>query len=160
MSQLTVVAHKTDAKIMQLMESSASQRLPGLKQLARRFNSLRDTLAQEAAKRGLNVCIPLAVDVDRLFDTDANPAMWMEEGQIRQSASPPGYMTDPSVQQGIGALLVQDRGEEESNRLGHELKTLVKWISQNLKKVEAAISFCKGKQDRLQRLRREAEILF
>jgi hypothetical protein len=129
------------------MDSSAGRRMPGIKQLAKRFNTLRDTLAQEAARRRLKVSIPLAVDINKLFDTNANPGMWMEEGHIELSSSPLPYLTNVSVQQGIGALLVQDRGGEESNRLRHELEVLVQWVSLNLQKVDIAISNCQGKDN-------------
>ncbi len=128
------------------MESNAGRRLPGIKQLAKRFNSLRDRLAQEAPTRRLaNVSIPMAVDIDQLFDTNANPAMWMEEGQIEHGPHAPPYLTNLEVQQGIGALLVQDRGEEESHRLRHELGALVQWISGNLQRVDWTLSNCTGK---------------
>jgi hypothetical protein len=144
--RLITGAHETDVRILQLMDSSAGRRLPSIKQLARKFNTRRDTLAQEAATRRLKVSIPLMVDVNKLFDTDANPGMWMEEGHIELSSYPPAYLTNVLVQQGIGALLVQDRGEEESNRLRHELGVLVQWVSCNLQKVDAAISNCQGKK--------------
>lgn len=124
------------------MESNTARRLPGIKQLARRFNAMRDTLAQEAARKRLNVTIPLAVNVEQLFNTDANLSMWMEDGQIGESS--PAYLTNPAVQQGIGSILVQDRGEEESHRLKHELEALVQWVTSNLQNVEHAITRCKG----------------
>jgi len=126
------------------MESSAKRRLPGIKQLAQRFNALQKSVAEEARRKRLRVPVPQPVDITQLFNTDANPAMWMENGQIEELPSPPPYLTDPSVQQGIGAVLAQDRGEEESHRLKHELASLINWITSNLNKTDAAMSSCKG----------------
>src|SRR5277367_4740863 len=65
-------------------------------------------------------------------------------GKSSNCNPPPAYLIDSAVQSGIGALLSQDRGEEESHRLKHELQSMVGWVSRNLQKAQHALTSCSG----------------
>jgi len=91
------------------------------------------------------VGLPTPLDVDQLFNTEANPEMWLETGLDEDDPiQPPQYLYDEGVKSGISAMLMKDQEEEEQYRLESKLKIMISWINYSLQAVEAAIAQCTG----------------
>ncbi|KAF8304858.1 hypothetical protein DL93DRAFT_2066735 [Clavulina sp. PMI_390] len=136
------------AKIRQQTANSISRKTPGIKALARRYNSMCQELSSHAKKRYYpNASIPLPLDVAELFNPEANAAMWMDSvsDDSNPADAPPAYLTDPAVQSGIMGWLGLQRCKEEESRLLGEMRRLVGWISEEIDAVDKALSLCEGK---------------
>ena len=88
--------------------------------------------------------MPACLDIDRLFNTEANPEMWLETGLTEDDGMVHRYLYDEQVKSGIVAMLMKDRAEEERHRLESELKIMIGWVRSGLEATEKAIILCKG----------------
>jgi hypothetical protein len=91
---------------------------------------------------------PEPLNINSLFDPDSNQHMWMEQ-DLNEAASAPRYMYDSQIREGIAAMLVLDRAEEEEHRLQAEAQTMGKWLGLQLKRLHWAIEACQGSVDSL-----------
>ncbi len=89
---------------------------------------------------------PTPLNMDRLFDPEANQHMWMSQGLYQSGGQPPPYMFDSRVREGISAKLVLDRAEEEEHRLQKEAVSMAQWISSQLENTDHALKACTGQQ--------------
>ena len=97
-----------------------------------------------------NVGLPAPLNLEQLFNADANQEMWLETGLEEEDvADVPRYLYDNAVKSGIGAMLMRDRTMEEEGRLMVELGSMIDWTSSSLHAVENAISMCTGVWDSL-----------
>lgn len=134
----------SDTRIRDKADASIAQRVPGIKQLAKRYNTLCVELAQNKHVIALGVPLPQPVDVAELFNVDANPDLWRGDVLINGSSISDNYMSSDSIKLGIPAMLAKDRYEEEEYRLQQELAIMVQWVSSSLSNTDDAITHCKG----------------
>src|SRR5260370_12119500 len=104
-----------DIQIRKHTEDSIARRTPAIQQLAARYNSiclrLQNHLLQKVHS---TVGLPTPLDVDQLFNTEANPEMWLETGLDEDDPiQHPQYLYDDAVKSGISAMLMKDQAEEE-----------------------------------------------
>lgn len=139
--------YATDIRIQKHTDDSIARRTPGIKQLAARYNTVCSSLQNHPHRQNHpNIGIPGALDLDQLFNTEANQEMWLETGlEDDNPIEPPRYLYDESVKSGISAMLVKDRAVEERHRLECELKLMTEWVRSSLCAVENAINLCTGK---------------
>lgn len=133
-----------DASIRKIADASIAQRVPGIKQLAKRYNTLCEELRRDPKVLQLHIPLPEAVDIGELFNVDANPALWRDDILLTGSDVTEDYMTSDAVKLGITALLARDRYLEEEARLRQELKIMVDWSSSIHSKAEDALKHCEG----------------
>src|SRR6266478_9386830 len=135
-----------DIWIRKHTEDSIACRTPAIQQLAARHNSICLRLQNHLLwKVHSTVGLPTPLDVDQLFNTEANPEMWLETGLDEDDPiQPPRYLYDEGVKSGISAMLMKDWAEEEWYQLESELKIMISWINSSLQAVEAAIAQCTG----------------
>ena len=88
--------------------------------------------------------MPKPVDLNTLFDPEANQHMWTETGIEPNSVLPPQYVVNDNIKAGIVAMHAQDCAEEEMHRLGIELRNMVGWLHNRLQKIETTLSLCTG----------------
>jgi hypothetical protein len=70
--------------------------------------------------------------------------MWMEQGLDDGRGQPAAYLHNPQIREGISAMLVLDRAEEEEHQLTMEGNTMVQWLGSRLRRVNHALSLCQG----------------
>jgi hypothetical protein len=134
-----------DVKIRKKTEDSIARRIPGICELAKRYNTLCAELSNHPSQRNYpSATSPRALDVDQLFNLEANQHMWMEQGLDIGSAQPAAYLYDDRVREGVSALLVLDRAEEEEHWLTVEATTMAQWLGLQLKKVHQGLELCTG----------------
>ena len=71
--------------------------------------------------------------MDRLFDLDVDDEIWQDIGLEEvdsKEITPPRWMSDEAVRNGIKAVLELDRCKEEEERLIHERRALQVWFSE------------------------------
>lgn len=136
-----------DITIQKHTDNSIARRTPGIRQLATRYNEMRARLLNHPLRRyHKTVGIPAMLDIDQLFNTEANQEMWLETGLTEDDlAQPARYLHDEGVRSGVVAMLMRDRAEEECSRLESELKIMINWITSSLMATEKAILLCNGK---------------
>jgi hypothetical protein len=135
-----------DIKIRKKTEDSMARRIPGIRELARRYNAFCVELDKHPNRqKHASASVPAPLDVDQLFDPEAkaNQHMWTEQG-LEEGGGPPGYLHDPKIREGISAVLVLDRAEEEEHRLAAEASAMVQWLGTQLTKTNQALQLCKG----------------
>ena len=91
--------------------------------------------------KNLSASLPMALEVDQLFNPDANQHMWMEQ---EGDTAPPAYLSDPGVREGISTMLVLDCAEEEEHRLTAEASAMIQWLSSQLMKTKQVLQSCNG----------------
>jgi len=136
--------HLTDLRIKHLADNSIAQRVPSIKQLAKRYNVLCESLSKDPNVLNLGISLPQPVDILELFNVDANPSLWRDDGILRGANIEESYACSDSVQQGINAVLAMDRVKEEDYRLIQELRIMAEWIRSRLLKVDQSIARCQG----------------
>lgn len=94
--------------------------------------------------KNTSASLPTPLEVDQLFNPDANQHMWMEQGLEEGDTAPPAYLSDPGVREGISAMLVLDRAEEEEHRLTAEASAMIQWLSSQLMKTKQVLQSCNG----------------
>jgi hypothetical protein len=72
--------------------------------------------------------------------------MWMGQGLYESSGQPPAYMFDSRFRDGISAMLVLDRAEEEEHRLEMEAVIMAQWVRSQLENTDHALKACAGQQ--------------
>jgi len=70
--------------------------------------------------------------------------MWMEQGLDDSRGQPAAYLHNPKIREGISAMLVLDRAEEEEYRLTTEGNAMVQWLGSQLRRVDHVLTLCKG----------------
>jgi hypothetical protein len=136
-----------DAKIREQTDNSIARKTPGIKTLARRYNTMCQDLASHPSKQYYpNASIPPLLDVPQLFNLDANSPMWMDSSFNDEDEShvPPAYLADPKVHEGILGWLGLQRCQEEESRLLGEVDGLLSWTSSQINAINKALSICQG----------------
>lgn len=139
-------AFNPDIRIRNHTDASIARRTPGIRHLAAQYNKLCITLkTHHLRKYHQTLGVPACLDIDQLFNTEANPEMWLEAGLAEDDGMEHRYLYDEQVKSGIVAMLMKDRAEEERHRLESELKIMINWMDSSLQAAEKAIILCKGK---------------
>jgi hypothetical protein len=136
----------TDVKIRKHTEDSIARRVPGIRQLAQRYNALCTELNSPQGREALAAANPPdPLDIDQLFNPEANQHMWMGQGLEGESQTdPPEYLCNPKVREGINGMLALNRAKEEEERLQAEGSAMVTWLDTQLKKTQMALGACTG----------------
>jgi len=124
-----------------------AQRLPSIKQLAKRYNFLCEMLSKDPNVLNLHIRLPQPVDISDLFNVDANPLFWRDDGILSGANIQESYVSSDSVQLGINAVLAMERFKEEDYRLIQELKIMAEWVKSKLCKADHALAMCQGVLD-------------
>jgi hypothetical protein len=137
-------------KIQEQTDNSIAHKTPGIKTLARRYNTMCQDLASHPSKRyHPNASIPPPLDIPGLFNLEANSPMWMDAKASLtydedEAHVPPAYLANPKVQEGILGWLGLQRCQEEESHLLAEIEGLLSWMSSQIKAINNALSNCKG----------------
>lgn len=81
------------------------------------------------------------LDLDQLFNPEANQHMWMGQGFGEDEAALE-YLFNASVREGIPAVLILNQAKEEGVRLKVEGSAMITWVDMQLKKTQAALAAC------------------
>ena len=127
------------------MEDSIARRVPGIRQLAQRYNALCSELNSPQGRKALAPANPPnPLDMDQLFNPKANQHMWMGQGlEGEGDPNPPAYLCNPKAREGINAMLMLDCAKEEEC-LQAEGSAMVTWLDMQLKKTQMALRACTG----------------
>jgi len=134
-----------DVKIRKQTEDSIAHRVPAIRVLAKRYNTMCAKLNTHSGQhKHPSAAPPTPLNMDRLFDPEANQHMWMSQGLYPSGGQPPPYLFDSRVREGISAKLVLDRAEEEEHRLQIEAVSMAQWIKSQLENTDHALKACTG----------------
>ncbi|KAH8115012.1 hypothetical protein DFH11DRAFT_1507975 [Phellopilus nigrolimitatus] len=151
----------SNRKKSELIETQVKRRDPGIVQLAKKYNSLCDSLRRSAregkAPRGARCPEPLTIK--GLFDMDIDDAIWQDIGLYDDDDGDiPRWLGDENVRKGIKALLEVRRCREELQRLAKERLAMQDWFAetwlQTSKAFESSLSMS-GLRYAIDRRRRE-----
>ena len=121
------------------------RRVPGIRQLAQHYNTLCNELnSHQGQQAHLLAKPPTPLNIEQLFNPEANQHMWMGQGLGEEEVGPPEYLCNDAVREGIPAVLVLDRAKEEEVRLQAEGSAMIAWVDTQLKKVQVALGACAG----------------
>lgn len=133
-----------DIKIQQHTNSSIARRSGTIKELAKRYNAQVAKVEKLIASRRTTLATPQRIDIEKLYDTNANRFMWEASTRSDLEAQQPHYMADTRIQEGINGMLALERAKEELQVLGEELVIMVKWLNTRLNKTRLAVDCCSG----------------
>lgn len=88
--------------------------------------------------------IPVALDISKLYDIDANQHMWMVDLLPTEGDALPLYLTDEDVRRGMKAVEMKDRAKEEMARLQQEHAIVCLWFDVQLSRLKCALDLCEG----------------
>ena len=149
-SVLIVCVGFIERNLVQHTQDSMQRREPGIARLGKRYN---DTCARMAllirrrnAPRGATA--PRPIPRDKMFGLDVDDEIWQDiepddengESDSEHSRQPavPRWLGDQSVRDGIPAMLVLARCQEEERRLEGELYALSEWARIEFLAIEVA----------------------
>ena len=134
-----------DTTIRDHTDSSLKKRAPNVRKLANKYNAFVAQANENAETFNYpKEQIPAPLDVQHLYDLDANAHMWAASAILSQTNEFPPYLIDEGVRKGISAFQVLDRAREESIRLCEELRIMIKWLQAEIHGVDNALSQCEG----------------
>ncbi|KAJ8455492.1 hypothetical protein ONZ45_g18932 [Pleurotus djamor] len=121
-----------DENLRRHTQDAIHRREPGLQSLARQYNTMVDQMDSliKAGKAPTGATLPSKIPTSGLFLLDIDDPIWQDTGLEDETVAPPAWLADESVCEGIRALLIQDRCDEEDARLMHERRALQQWFSE------------------------------
>ncbi|KAJ8487070.1 hypothetical protein ONZ45_g14459 [Pleurotus djamor] len=121
-----------DENLRRHTQDAIHRREPGLQSLARQYNTMVDKMDSliKAGKAPTGATLPSKIPTSGLFLLDIDDPIWQDTGLEDETVAPPAWLADESVCEGIRALLIQDRCDEEDARLMHERRALQEWFSE------------------------------
>lgn len=121
----------------QRTRAAITKRTPALMRAIRTFNKYCAKLSDlHDPSWSIPIPSPLPTHLAELRDrSDLLEDVWIQ----RREVSPPGWLADFNVREGIRALLKKDHCLEERRRLGEEADGLCRWLGNELTAVELAI---------------------
>ncbi|KAF8290389.1 hypothetical protein DL93DRAFT_2174209 [Clavulina sp. PMI_390] len=134
---------KSNNRIREQAQRGLKKREPSIKKLAIYFNTLVDSAitAAQGKKEALDLILP-KLDLDQLYNPDANLHMWLEDKLPGRFGPLPGYIVDPKVREGIQAMLCLDRMKEEAERLKQERHTMIQWVTSQVHHLDCLVAAC------------------
>ncbi|KAF9511891.1 hypothetical protein BS47DRAFT_1283341, partial [Hydnum rufescens UP504] len=120
LDRVNLMVHSQDHKAHAQTAEAFKQQMPGIRALAKRYNTLcaqlSDMKAQSATHK--NAVIPKPVDINDLFDIGVDDAIWEDAGLNGDAEeAPPAWLADEGIRDGIKAMLMYNCGKEEIQRL-------------------------------------------
>ncbi|KAF9502919.1 hypothetical protein BS47DRAFT_1369925 [Hydnum rufescens UP504] len=106
-SALEKAHHKAYAQTAEALK----QRLPGIRALAKHYNTLCAQLSDMKSRSAIykNAVIPTPVVVDQLFDMGVDDIIWQDAGlDVEVEDNPPAWLADEKIQDGIKAMLMYE----------------------------------------------------
>ncbi|KAF9514017.1 hypothetical protein BS47DRAFT_1282585, partial [Hydnum rufescens UP504] len=100
--------HKAHAQTAEALK----RRMPGIRALAKRYNTLCAQLSDMKARSAIhkNAVIPKPVDINGLFDIGVDDAIWEDAGLDGDAEeAPPAWLADEGIREGIKAMLMYDQ---------------------------------------------------
>ena len=114
--------------------------------LAKTYNKLCTKQLIKVEKAPQGAIAPWPINMDGLFNLDIDDEIWQDVGLVEtDTAAPPQWMSDDTVNDGIKALLELDRCKEEEEQLFHECQALQAWFSEEWAVIEKALHHANGK---------------
>lgn len=134
-----------ESKLRKHTEDSIARRVPGIKATAKQYNALCSQLEQHKARSSHpSISPPQHLEIDNLFNPEANLHMWQDSGLDDDGEMIPSYLTQPGVRDGIAAMLMTRRVKEEQLRLSLEISHLTSWLASQLDGLERILNLCEG----------------
>lgn len=120
----------------------------GIQSLAHQFNRLCERMGKAIKERKApaNAMAPRPIPTEELFKLDVNDVIWDDSGlsDCDTGTEVPLWLSDEQVRVGIKGILLQDRCDEELDRLKHELHALGEWFSEEWEVIVCAMSATDG----------------
>ncbi|KAH8113030.1 hypothetical protein DFH11DRAFT_1511011 [Phellopilus nigrolimitatus] len=123
----------SNRKKSELIETQVKRRDPGIVQLAKKYNSLCDSLRKLAreGKAPRDAKCPEPLTIKGLFGMDVDDAIWQDVGLYDDDDGDiPRWLGDENVRKGIKALLEVRRCREELQRLDKERFAMQDWFAE------------------------------
>ncbi|KAF7295824.1 hypothetical protein HMN09_01125500 [Mycena chlorophos] len=122
----------------------AMRRDPGIKKLVKLFNKEVTTIKKliRERKAPTGAIVPEPLNESSVFKLDIDDAIWSEVGLVDMPADIPEALLNADLRRCINALLVKQRGEEETHRLKREHGHLRIWFSTEWTATLRALAQC------------------
>ncbi|KAG6807078.1 hypothetical protein H0H92_008863, partial [Tricholoma furcatifolium] len=134
-----------DQKVNDHTEASVKRRDPPVMKLAGTYNKLQEQL-EAMVEKGVapqGAVPPQKIETKGLFTLDVDDSIWQDVGLTEDMGSvnvtPPAWLADERVRNGIKALLEHDRCIEEEERLRHECQSLRVWFVEEWRVINRAM---------------------
>ncbi|KAG6822999.1 hypothetical protein H0H92_011799 [Tricholoma furcatifolium] len=134
-----------DQKVNDHTEASVKRRDPSITKLAGIYNELQTQLEAMVAKGVAppGALPPQKIPTKGLFALDVDDTIWQDVGLTDDMGSinvtPPAWLADDRVRDGIRAFLEHDRCIEEEERVRHECQSMRLWFMEEWSVVNRAI---------------------
>lgn len=132
-----------EQKVNVHVEDSVRRRDPTIQNLARDYNKHCETMAtlKRAGKAPAGATLPPTIQKGSLFKLDVDDEIWQDIGLDEETdgGSPPLWLCNDGVREGIKAMLQRDRCLEEEARLQNERLAMQEWFSEEWRTVGDAI---------------------
>ncbi|KAG6807063.1 hypothetical protein H0H92_008485, partial [Tricholoma furcatifolium] len=134
-----------DQKVNEHTEASVKRRDPSITKLAGIYNELQTQLEAMVAKGVAppGALPPQKIPTKGLFALDVDDTIWQDVGLTDDMGSinvtPPAWLADDRVRDGIRAFLEHDRCIEEEERVRHECQSMRLWFMEEWSVVNRAI---------------------
>ncbi|KAF7305868.1 CxC2 domain-containing protein [Mycena chlorophos] len=124
--------------------SAVQRRDPGIKKLVKLFNKEVTTIKKliRERKAPTGAIVPEPLNESSVFKLDIDDAIWSEVGLVDMPADIPEALLNADLRRCINALLVKQRGEEETHRLKREHGHLRIWFSTEWTATLRALAQC------------------
>ncbi|EIN07536.1 hypothetical protein PUNSTDRAFT_33090, partial [Punctularia strigosozonata HHB-11173 SS5] len=126
-------SHSSNKKLADHAKLAVHRREPGIQSQARKYNKLCEEMAELIRKKQAptRAVPPTPINMEALWSLDVDDSIWQDTGLIDQEwegVTPPKWLADEKVKEGIRHMLEADRCKEEAARISRERETMQCWL--------------------------------
>ncbi|EIN08943.1 hypothetical protein PUNSTDRAFT_67281 [Punctularia strigosozonata HHB-11173 SS5] len=138
-------SHSSNKKLASHTQIAVLRREQGIEAVARKYNKLCSEMAELIRKRQApaRAVPPVPIKLESLWSLDVDDDIWQDTGLFDdegEGGSPPRWLADEKVRDGIRHMLEADRCREEGVRIAKERKTMQRWLQDEWSAVNYALN--------------------